>query len=296
MEEVDLSAVKWGSHAAHTVYRVADATRRIMNDTAVPVIHVDGSPVTPSEIWYGAGYVVFGTPLVGTEAVLVHTGKYLTPSEFFGCATRSFVDKTKFQECTAYGDTAIAREPTTVDWDGKIEAFHAKKCSELTTTGGASNSHIKLVHISGGVAGDLVSLEIATPSGSDPIAVSVTDAAITVTPPTGATAIQCIAALNASGDVEGLAIRADIPSGENGSGAVGNFTHTHLAGGADVLNFASMKGVRHAFRFYGDYANGDMYVGFGFVSDIDWIGGPEDLLKAGLTVQGHGYPLRHVRE
>lgn len=302
MEEVDLSASKWGSHARYTVYRIADAAKRIMNDTEVPVfekqVHGAGDwvAITPAEIWYGAGYIVLSAALNSDDLVHCASGHHLTPTEFFGCATRSFADKTKMQECTCYGDTAVARAPTIDDWDGKIEAFHANKCAELTTTGGASNSHIKLIHSPGGVDGDLVSLEIASPSGSDPIDVSVTDEAIVVTPPTGATASQCIAAMNTSSDVADIGIRAMLPAGENGSGAIGAFTHTHLAGGADKVNFTDLKGTRHVFRFYGDYANGDMHVGFGFVSDVDWTGGPEDLLKAGLSIQGHGYPLRHVSE
>jgi len=306
LEEVNLSASKWGSYARYTVYRITDADKRILNDTVAPVfqkqVHGAGewSAITPSEIWYGAGYIVLSAALNNDDLVRCHSGHYLTPTEFFGCATRTFTDKTNTQECTCYGDTSIERAPTTDDWDGKIEAFSAKKCAEATSSGGASNRHIRGIHRTGGAAGNSITYDLQD-NDAAALAVSVIGNAITVDLDTAAgspisTATEVIAALNADADVQALGVHFELPSGEDGSGVVADSGPYTLSGGSDAIDFSAMKGTRHAFRFYGDYANGDMHVGFGFVSEVDWTGGPSDLLKAGLSIQGHGYPIKHVRE
>jgi hypothetical protein len=304
MEEVNLYAARWGFYPRYTVYRIADSAKRILSDSTAPVfqkkVHGAGEWVTIAasgyEVWYGVGYIVLSTALNSDDTVQCLSGKYMSPTLMVGCAERKLDKKRNQQECTVYGDTAISRRGTLADWASSLTALVAKLCSELTTTGGLSNSHIRLIHEAGGVAGDLMSLEISAPSGGDPIAVSVVDQAITLAPPTGATAIQCIAALNNSAAVAALHCRAEVPAGEDGSGAIGAFSHTHLAGGADAIDFDTLQGLTVLFQFYSVYSTGDMMAGFGNIESIDWQGAPSDLLKAGLSVSGAKYPLRHVIE
>lgn len=61
-------------------------------------------------------------------------------------------------------------------------------------------------------------------------------------------------------------------------------------------DWSTIKASKAVFRFYNDYANGDMHAGLGFISDVDWVGGPADLLKAALSIVGKRYKLRHVRD
>ena len=304
MEVVDLSAVKWGGHAARTVWRITAAAKRIMNDTEAPVFQYDPAggtaweALTPLEIWFGAGYIVTA-PLAAPSVVKCLSGHYLTPTEFFGCATRSFVEKTLMEEDTAFGSEAVTRFPTVDDWDGKIEAFSAKKQAEVLSTGGVANSHVQGYHRAGGVAGNGPTLTFAD-TDQAVLSVAVADDDITVDLKTSgsnpvSTATEVIAALNASAAVQALGLWFVLPSGENGSGVVAAAGPFTFAGGADALAFQTMKGTRQLFQWYGDYANGDQHVGFGYVVDVDWIGKPTELLKAGLTVQGTKYPLRHVR-
>ncbi len=305
MEEVDLSAAKWGGYAANTVWRIADATKRIMNDSVAPVFQydpdggTDWEALTPSEIWYGAGYII--TADLGASAVVrCQSGKYLTPSEIMGCATKTFTDKTVMKECTCYGETSVSRVPTIDDWEASLEAFLAKKQAELTTSGGAANSHITLRHTPGGDAGNDITLTI-TDTDQAALSVSVSTNDITVDLDTSggtpiSTALEVIAAINADADCQALGVKAFIPSGESGAGVVSAAVQASLSGGLDKIAYEDMKGTRPAFRFYTDFANGEMYVGFGYVADVDWVGGTQDLLQAGLTVQGTKYKLRRVRE
>lgn len=305
MEEVDLSALKWGERPANTVWRITDAAKRIMDDSEAPVFQYDPAggtdweALTPTEIWYGAGYII--TADLGASAVVrCHSGHYLTPSEFFGCATKKFTDKVAMQEITAYGDTAIQRAPTLEDWDGSIEAFVAKRQAELLTSGGAANSHILLRHTAGGVDGNDLTLTI-TDTDQNALSITVNGDDITVDLKTSggnpvSTAREVVAAINANAACRAMKVRAYIPPGETGAGVVAAAVQASFAGGLDKIAYEDLRGERLAFRFYTDFDNGEMCVGFGFVSDIDWIGGPADFLKAGLTIQGHRYRLHHVRE
>ena len=303
MEVVDMSGAKWGSRAARTVWRIAAVAKRIMDDSETPVFEYDPAggttweTLTPLEIWYGSGYIVTAA-LAAPSVVQCKSGHFLVPTEFFGCATKSFTDKTAMKEITCYGDTAIKRFPTIDDWEGKLEAFVSKVQASATTTGGATNGNVKLYHVAGGTAGNGPTLTFAdTDQATLTIAIAATDD-ITVDLATTAgtpvsTANEVIAALNAKAEVIALGLKACLADGENGTGvcaAGGPFT---LASGAGTKGFL---GSRAAFRFYTDYTNGEMYNGFGYISDVDWTGAPADLLQAGLTISGDKYKLWHVKE
>jgi hypothetical protein len=295
-----MEAVVLAGHATRTVYRITAAAKRIMNDSVVPAFQKqtggagDWNTITPSEIWYGAGYVVLSTAQAANDLIRCATGNYLTPAQIFGCVARSFNDKTLMADVTCYGDTTVKRQPMLDDWDGKLDVFAAKMCAELTTDTGAANGHIRLWHTVGGLAGHAASLEISAPSGSAPVAVTVSTAAITVAPPTGGTANACIAAINASADVIALNIRAERPAGETGAGAVAAFTHAHLAGGLDPIAFKDWVGTRVAFRIYTKYSTLEAFAGFGYIESVDWTGKPSDPIKCGITVTGDKYQLRNV--
>ncbi len=305
MEEVDLSDPEMGGYARYTVYRIEAAAKRIMNDTAVPVFQKqtggegEWSTLAASDVWYGAGYIVVSA-LNSADKVRCASGKYLTPSAIFGCTTRKFTTKTEMIDATVYGDAAVIRHPGVDDWDATLEVLFSKVRAVVLTTGGADNSHIQGTHIPGGVAGNGGTLTFAdTDQGTLTVAVAADDITVDLETALGSpisTADEVIAALNADLDVRALGHyykRAESETGEGVVAASGPFT---FAGGLDEIDFAAMKGTRRAFRLYNGYADGDMWVGFGFVSDVDWIGGPKDLTKAGLTIQGSGYKLYHVVE
>ncbi len=300
MEEVDLSDAQWGTHARYTVYRIADSAKSAMWDSEVPTfqkqVHAAGDWValTPSEIWYGVGYIVVATALNNDDLVRCATGHYRAISLLFGCSSRTYSSKVVMQDCTCYGDTATQRYPTVDDWDGSLEAFYTACRATLTTTGGLANSHIKLTHLAGGAAGNDINFAIGAPSGGGAIVVTVATNDISVAVPTGATALQVINALRASADVAALGVAVEIPPTENGSAVVAEYAHTHLAGGLGELTFSDLLGIRMLFKFYMDYPNKEEYVGFGYVTDLVHSGGPAELHKYSLTVTGSGYPMCHV--
>jgi hypothetical protein len=302
MSEVNLLATE--GRARYTVYRITDATKRCLNDSAVPVfekqVHGSGgwSTLTPTEIWYGAGYIICAV-LNNDDLVRCASGKYQTPLQLFGCVSRSFNDKTQFADITCFGDTAEKRFPTIDDWDAKVDAFFAHLKAFLLTSGGAADSHIYLDHTPGGTGGNDVSLEMTNPGGSAALTVTVASQAITVALGVSggtitSTAAQVVAALNANVDVQALGVRAWIAPGELGSGLVAVLAHTHLASGREPIDFTSMIGTRMLFWIYNNYTAGAAHVGFAYLESIDWTGNPADVIKMGMSYSGHGYPMRRV--
>jgi len=295
MEEVNLLSLE--GRARYTVYRIADATKRVIHDNEVPVfqkqVHGSGDWVTltPSEIWYPVGYILLSTPLNSDDLVRVHTGHYCTSYQLFGCASRAPTDKTVCGDCTCDSDTATKRAPLYDDWSDRLEAFYAKMRSELTTTGGAANSHIKLQHLDGGPSGDDISFEITNPGGSGSLSISVAGSDISVVAARSggvitSTARDVIGALNSNADVQALKVLATVPAGEDGTGLVSVFSHTHLSGGLDEINYASLKGATIIVKYYDNYSAGVMRAGFAIIEAIDWAAKPKDFVKATLTISG----------
>ncbi|MCK9570973.1 hypothetical protein M0R72_18640 [Candidatus Pacearchaeota archaeon] len=307
MQEVNLYSARWGFKLRYTIYRITAAAKRIMTDTAAPVIqkkvHGAGDWVTIAAsgytVWYGAGYIEITTPLNSDDTVQCLSGKYLTPTVLLGCAENKLTKKRTFQECTVYGNTKIARKGTIQDWSSSLSCFYGKQCAEISSSGGVANSHVRIIHETGGLAGNGATIDFQdTDAGA--LSASVTDDDITVILKTSggspvSTALEVVAALNNTADFRALGMRAELVSGENGTGIVADSGPYTLAGGLDEIDFDALQGEVVAFRFYGDYiSTGDMFVGFGKIESIDWQGGPADLLKAGLSVVGAKYPLHHV--
>jgi hypothetical protein len=88
MEEVNLLSLE--GRARYTVYRIADATKRVIHDNEVPVfqkqVHGSGDWVTltPLEVWYPVGYIVLSTPLNSDDLVRVHTGIIVRHISYLG--------------------------------------------------------------------------------------------------------------------------------------------------------------------------------------------------------------------
>lgn len=304
MEEIDMTVYGF---ARYTVYRIADPTKRVIHDNAVPVfkLQTGGSGsfnvITPGQIWYPAGYIVLSAAAGPTDVVECASGNYWTPFLCFGCTSRSFNTKTASEDITCYGDTALKRFPTIDDWDAKLDAFFAAMQASYLTTGGNANSHVQLNHELGGTAGNSITYAVVNPGGTNGLAVTVTGPAIQVSAATSVGAIistsaQVVAAINASVGVIALGVRASIPAGEDGTGVVAALGATPLAGGLDPIAFKALKGSRIVVIFYDNYSSGNMFVGYGNVDQVDWAGTPKDLVKDTLTITGAEYPLYRVKE
>ena len=306
MEEVDFSAAKWGGYPRYTVWRIAESTKRMMNDSTAPTFQFDNegagefAALTPTEIWYPSGYIYVASGLDADDVVRCHTGKYVVATEIFGAMNADFEDKNEMQDVTDFGKTARERFPGLDDWNATIESFVAAKCAEISSSGGAANSHVRVLHRTGGTAGNSITIDFQD-NDSAALSVSVVANAITVDLDTSegspiSTADEVIAAINANTDVQALGVYAMRASGETGAGVVADSGPYTLAGGAAELDFGGMKGVKQVFAFYRDYDAGLMYVGFGYVDSVTGAGDPSSPAKARLAVSGHHYPLRHVVE
>lgn len=306
MSEVNLYTARWGFKARYTVYRITTAARRILTDTATPIfqkqVHGAGDWValTPSEIWYGAGYIVLSAALNNDDLVRCSSGKYLTPTTLIGCVERNLTLSRKQEDVTCYGDTAVMRAGSITDWNASLTALYAKKCAEISSAGGAADSHIRVIHELGGVAGNGTTIDLQdNDAASLTVSVVATDIVVDLDTNAGSpisTASEVCAALNASAAVKALHLRAELVDGENGTGVVADSGPYTLAGGLDQIDFDALVDETVAFRFYSVYSAGDMQVGFGKIESIDWQGGPSDMLKAGLSVVGAKYQMHHVIE
>ena len=239
MEEVDFSDSKWGGYPRYTVWRITDASKRMMNDSAVPVFQFQNegegewATLTPDAIWYPSGYIYVASGLDEDDLVRCHTGKYMVASEIFGATNADFEDKTEMHDVTDFGKEARERSPGLDDWNATIEAFVASKCAEITTSGGAANSHIRVLHRTGGPAGN--SITMTSRKRRRGPAVTVVANAITVDLDTSggspiSTADEVIAAINANADVQALGVYAMRAAGETGAGVVADSGPYSLAG------------------------------------------------------------------
>jgi hypothetical protein len=271
-----------------------------MHDSAVPTFTLGGSPVTPTAIWYGSGYIIFASAQ-GAGVMVCVTGKYLLPTRIFGCVSRSVEDKTAPVPITCYGDIAEMRAPGLKDWSGKLDAFVAKLCAELQTIGGNANSHFILRDVAGGIAGNAKSITITQ---STVLAVTLNTHDVAVTLATGGnTANEVMNVINATATVIADGLMAYPVPGETGTGLIAVLAHQHLnettagatgTAGSDPIDFESLKGVRLVMRWYKKLSTGLMDVGYGIFESLDWSGGPSDMLKCGITVSGTQYQLHEV--
>jgi hypothetical protein len=306
MEVVDFSASKWGGYTTYQVWRIVDPTKRMMNNSAAPVFQFqdegagDWATLTADEVWYGAGYIVVLSGLDEGDAVRCHSGKYLVPTEIFGCEKLDFEDITEIHDVTDLGKDARERFPGLDDWNATLEAFIAAKCAEVSSTGGNANSHIRAIHRTGGVAGNSITFDLQD-NDAEALSVGVVASAITVDLDTDgedpiSTADEVIAALNADADVQALGVYFMRATGETGAGVVADSGPYTLVGGADELIFDTMKGAKQVFNFYRDYDNGLMYVGLGYVDSVTAGGDPTSPATTTLKVSGHNNKLWHVIE
>jgi hypothetical protein len=307
MEEVNMASARWGFKTRYTVYRITATAKRIMTDTTAPVIqkkvHGAGDWVTIAasgyEVWYGAGYIELATPLNSDDTMQCLSGKYLTPTVLLGCAENKLAKKRTQQECTVYGNTAVARKGTIRDWNASLTCFYGKQCAEATSTGGAANSHIRVIHEPGGLAGNGGTFDLQdTDAGALSVTVTGDDTVVILKTSGGSpvsTALEVVAAMNANADFVALGFRAELAPGENGTGIVSDSGPYTLAGGLDEIDFDALVDEVVAFRIYTDYiSTGGMHVGFGKIESVDWQGTQADLLKAGLSVVGAKYEMHHV--
>ena len=300
MEEVNLTP----TYPRYTVYRITASAKRCIYDSAVPLFQKDiagngsFSTLTPSEIWYPAGYIILSTAIGSTDVVRCSTGNYLTPTLIFGAASRTMNSTSTMDDVTCFGDTAIARYPIIEDWKAKADVFIAKNQASYTSSGGNANSHWTVTHITGGTAGNACSMELVAPSDPESLSVTVAGNDVTVnlakSTTITTTANLLIAALNANADFRALGLVAGVASGEKGTGIVALLGHTHLTGGLDYIDYDALKKLRMIFRWYTNTNTTDMWSGYGYIESVDFVGKPTDHHKASLTISGSQYPSYHT--
>ena len=300
MQEVDLTP----TYPRYTVYRITAAAKRCIYDSAVPTFelqtHGSGgwAATTPTDIWYPAGYIIFSDAKNNDDVIRCATGNYLTPTLIFGAASRTMNSTSTMDDVTCFGDTAIARYPIIDDWKAKVDVFIAKNQASYTSSGGATNSNWTITHLPGGATiGNDCSIELVAPS-DEVLSVAVTTHA-TVVNLAKATSITTtakllVAALNANTDFRALDLIANIAPGQDGSGIVAVLGHTHLTGGLDIIDYDALKGLKMIFRWYTNTNTTDMWSGYGFIEQVDFVGKPTDHHKASLTISGSQYPSYHT--
>jgi len=301
LEEVNLSP----RYPRYSVYRVATDAKQMMTDANAPVIQFDDegdsnfAAVTPSEIWYGAGYFILSTPQLAADVGRVHSGNYLTETDIFACAKRDLERTMGEEEVTVYGDDAVERTWTVKDWSMNLEILYASVNATIETTGGNANSHIKLIDTEGGTDGNSLSLTMTdTDQASTTVSVSTNDIIVDLETSGGdvvATAAEVVAALNANADVVDLGVTAELSADEDGTGVVATLVKTNFMGGLNPIDFHSIHdGTRMCFRVYDNTTARIVLAGFGFITSYKYGGGPKDILKGSMQVKGMQYPMYRV--
>ena len=299
MEEVNLSPI----YPRYSIYRIAAAAKRCIDDTVAVVFKLgpNGSNfavVVPDEIWYPAGYIRFITPKLSTDVLECYSGNYLVPSLIFGAASRTMNSSTTTDDVTCFGDTAISRYPKIDDWKAKVDVFIAKNQASYTSSGGAANSNWTITHLPGGsTIGNDCSIELVAPS-DEALSVTVTTHATVVNLAKATnittTAALLVAALNSNADFRALGLIANIAPGQDGTGIVAVLGHTHLTGGLNAIDYDALKKLKMIFRWYTNTNTTDMWSGYGFIEQVDFVGKPTDHHKASLTISGSQYPSYHT--
>jgi hypothetical protein len=312
MQEVDLSSVANGEHARYTVYRITSAALRGMFDSTVPVFEKDVAgngafaTLTPSEIWYGVGYIVLSVAIGATDVVRCASGSYIASTQLIGAFNRTYTDKTNMEDKTEYGDQSIMRHPVVDEWDAKVDVFWAKGRSNLRYIGGAANSYFNLVHMDGGINGNTYSLTMTNPGGNGALSVALNTKDVTVTLGVSggvitSTAAEVVAAINAVAAIRAAHLQAFLEG--SGSGLVAALSHQHLnettagatgTAGAELIDLGTLKGVRMIVQFYDNYSTKYMNGGIGYISDVAWSGDPKSLAKASMTLVSGSYRLYGV--
>ncbi len=297
LQEVDLSAE---GYARYTVYEVADATKRYLNDNETPVVQFDTAgdnnfqAVTPAEIQYAGGRILLSTPRGATDVGRIASGHYLTPTQYLGAMNYRLEEEWITDEVMCLGDQAPRTLLIAKRWSGSVEGYWCKSQATLVTNMAGDDNDIVLTHEPGGTEGHDISLELVDPGAENPtIDVAVTGKAIVVTlacnavPAITTTASQLVAALNASEAVLRLGVTAALKSGNTGAGIVTALAHTHLSGGADQVDWGS-ETSKVIGIFYKDYDDDVRQEGYcvisNFVPDTD----PNKAIRTKLDIKGTG--------
>lgn len=112
------------ANAAYTRYTITNATKRYWDkNTAVTVKKNSVVQTTGFTIEYTGGVVVFDTPLLGTDVVVV-SGNYLTVAQsggFFNWSADTGADMSDITTFASNGWKEV--QPTVKEWSGSAEAF-----------------------------------------------------------------------------------------------------------------------------------------------------------------------------
>lgn len=290
------------AHPRYTVYKITDATKRLMIDSTVPVFQKQTGGVgefatlTPSEIWYGAGHIVLSAVIGSTDVVRCLSGKYVTPTRIFACFNREYEQTLEMADKTCYGDTARRKAPTIKDWNAMLDVLYAGVQATAVSSGGEDHSHIRCYHVLGGIAGNGPTFDFQDTAGAA-IVITVTDDDVVVELATVAgnpvsTAKEVVAALNADPDVVALDLVFMVEDGETGAAVVADSGPYTLSGGVAAIEFSSLEETLMVFKFFTDLTYDVHDTGFGYIRSIVYSGSPDALVVAKMTVDGAEHPMR----
>jgi hypothetical protein len=251
MAEVDLSADPSEIRPRYSVYEVADAAFRNLDDAVTPVfqykiggtgswLSIPGTVrVEPQDC-----RIFLGTPIASADTVQMTSANVITPNMVQGVENWKLSLTPDVEKKMFLRDTAKRSIPKTKDWSASAKLTICNTCAQLTTALG-TNKDITFTHVPGGLVGNDISIEYLTPSGST-LSITVTGNAIVVQPGTASTALQLVNLWNKTMPcIQDLGVRADLKAGETGVGTLDVVAHTHLSGGLNPINYTEINGVGH---------------------------------------------------
>lgn len=251
MQEVDLSADPSEIRPRYSVYEISSATYRHLDDAVTPVFQYSEGGTAAYTTIPGTVRVepqdcriYLGTPLASADTVQMSSGNYIAPSMVQGVENWKLSLAPDVEKKMFLRDTAKRNIIKTKDWSATAKLAVCNTCAQLTTNLG-TNKDVTYTHVPGGLSGNDISIEYLTPAGST-MSITVTGNAIVVQPATTSTALQLVSLWNKTMPcIQDLGVRADLKAGEDGSGTLDVYAHTHLSGGLNPINYTEINGVGH---------------------------------------------------
>jgi hypothetical protein len=290
MQHVDLSAE---GRPLYTVYEITDATKRYLDDSAVPVFtgSIAGT-LTPYKVEYPGTRIYLNTALDPAETVVCTSGKYVPVEMVQGVTDYNFAGKWKTIDKRFLRDTATRTIMVENDWECTANLASVNTCASYTTALVGDHNDITWTHGIGGSAGNDYSIEYYDPGGvTATLSISVTANAIVVNLgrtasaiDTTADAIVTLAGNNAILRERKVTARL---AQALGTGLVTELAHTHFSGGLDPYDYPGMEGKCVAV-FYDNYDTDGRWEDYGTIPSGTLKIDPTDLETKSITIKQYG--------
>jgi hypothetical protein len=294
MQHVDLTAE---GRPLYTVYEIADATKRYLDDSATPVFTASTTgALTPYKVEYPGARIYLTTALGSGETVVCTSGHYVPVEMVQGVIDYNFAGKWKTIEKRFLRDTATRNIMVENAWECTANLASVNTRASLTTALVGDHNDIIWTHEIGGSGGNGatggytvhyddpggVTTALSITIAGNNITVNLARAASAIT--TTANDIVALAAANAI--LRERKVTAKLAQAL-GTGLVTALAQANLSGGLDPYDFPGIEGKCVAV-FYDNYDTDGRWEDFGVIPNGSLKIDPTDLETKTITIKQYG--------